>query len=76
MTSNIITADRYLTVRCRAFAGEGVRTHRVYVERDTVEGHEVTRGNILVWDDVAGHFAPSHSLGDRTIQRIRRTFQP
>jgi len=74
-TSNIITADRHLTIRAKAFSGEGVRTHRVMVQADTVDGQEVTRGAVLVWDDVAGHYTRCHSLSPRAIARIRRTFQ-
>ena len=76
MASNIITADRFLTVRCKAFAGQGVRTHRVMVDADRVEGQEVIRGQVRVWDYVAGHYTTCHSLSDAAIRRIRRTFQP
>lgn len=76
MTTNIITTDRHLTIRAKAFAGQGVRNHRVMVEADRVDGRDVTRGDVLVWDDVAGHYTRCHSLTPRTIARIRRTFQP
>ena len=75
MKTNIITVDRYLTVRVRAFSGSGVRTHRVMVTADQVDGRDVTRGRVLVWDDVAGHYTSCHSLTPRAIARIRRTFQ-
>jgi len=76
MASNIITAERHLTIRAKAFSGEGVREHRVCVEADTVDGNNVTRGKVLVWDDVAGHYTSCHSLSESAIKRIRRTFQP
>lgn len=74
--SGIATCDRYLTIRCKAFANEGIREHRIMVCADTVDGREVTRGNVLVWDSVAGHFTSCHSLSPKTIARIRSTFQP
>ena len=76
MTTNIITAERYLTVRCKAFSGEGVRSHQVMVEADRVEGRNVIRGHVRVWDDVAGHFTACHGLSHAAIRRIRATFQP
>jgi hypothetical protein len=76
MSSNIITADRILTIRCKAFSGQGVREHRVMVDADRVDGQTVTRGRVRVWDDVAGHFTVCHSLSESAIRRIRRTFQP
>ena len=42
---------------------------------DTVEGHEVTRGIIRVWDSVAGCFTSCHSISQRSINRIRQTHQ-
>lgn len=73
---NIITCDRYLTLRCKAFASEGVRSHRILVEADTVSGRDVTRGAVRVWDEVAGIFTTCHSLTSAAIRRIRATFQP
>jgi hypothetical protein len=75
MNSNIISADRFLTIKAKAFSGQGVRTHRVMVEADQVDGREVVRGTVRVWDDVAGHFTTRHILSARTIAKIRRTFQ-
>ena len=74
--SNIITAERFLTIRCKAFSGEGARGHRIMVEADRVDGQDVERGAIRVWDDVAGHFTSLHTLSARTQSRIRSTFQP
>lgn len=76
MMSNIITAERFLTIRCRAFTREGVRSNLVHVAADVVTGSEVARGAISVWDVVAGHYTTCHTLSDAAQMRIRRTFQP
>jgi hypothetical protein len=52
-----------LTVRCKAFDGEGVRENRASVDRD---------GTVRVWDSVAGHYTTCHSLGRSALARIRR----
>ena len=75
MTTNICTTDRYLSMRLKAFSCEGVRDNLILVEADTVEGLEVTRGCVRVWDAVAGAFTSCHSLTARAIARIRRTYQ-
>lgn len=49
-----------MTIRAKAFAGEGVRTNRVRV-RD---------GEVLVWDGVAGHYTRLHSLSRSAVRRI------
>lgn len=49
-----------LTVRAKAFAGEGVREHRVMV--DDV--------NVRVWDAVAGCYTLCHSLSRAAVKRI------
>ena len=46
------------------------------VEADRVEGRNVIRGQVRVWDDVAGHFTACHGLNHAAIRRIRSTFQP
>lgn len=51
-----------MTVRCKAFAGQPVREHRVRVED----------GEVRVWDRVAGYYTACHSLSPRTIARIRK----
>jgi len=78
MASNIITADRYITARCKAFSGQGVREHRISIEADTVHPitRVVTRGAIRVWDDVAGHMTTCHCLSEATQRRLRTIFQP
>jgi hypothetical protein len=50
-------------VRCKAFAGEGVREHRVEID---------AAGAVRVWDSVAGHYTTCHSLSASAIRRIRR----
>lgn len=52
-----------LTMRCRAFDGEGAKQHRLSVDRD---------GTVRVWDSVAGHYTTCHSLGRSALARIRR----
>jgi hypothetical protein len=56
--------DVELTIRCKAFSGEGVRLNRVLVE----PGRD---GAVLVWDSVAGHYTTCHSLSAKTQDRIR-----
>ena len=73
---SIITADRFLTIRCKAFAGHGVREHRIWVEADTQHGQEVHRGAVRVYDHAEREFTDKHCLCERAITRIRRTFQP
>jgi hypothetical protein len=65
--------DRFLTIRCKAFAGQGVRLHQIMVDADTCEGK---RGAVRVWDDLCGHFTACHSISEKAVQRIRQTFQP
>ncbi len=74
--NNVIQADRYLTIRCRAFSGEGVRENRIMVTADKMVGDEVIEGDVRVWDAVAGHYTSCHTLTPRTIAKIRRTSQP
>ena len=49
-----------MTVRAKAFTGEGVREHRCMV--DDV--------HVRVYDSCAGHFTLRHSLSPRTVRRI------
>ena len=72
MTTNICTTDRYLSMRLKAFSGEGVRDNLILVEADKLDGPEVQRGCVLVWDAVAGSYT---SLTARAVARIRRTYQ-
>jgi muconolactone delta-isomerase len=51
-----------ITARAKAFAREGVRTHRFQIEGETVR----------VWDEVAGHFTTCHSLSESAEARIRK----
>jgi hypothetical protein len=53
---------KQITVRARAFSGEGVREHRVEVEAD---------GTVRVWDSVAEHYTLCHSLSPSAERRIR-----
>lgn len=51
---------KILTIRAKAFTGEGVRSHRVKVEN----------GFVAVWDSVAGHYTVCHALSTRAKVRI------
>jgi hypothetical protein len=54
-----------LTVKAKAFSGEGVRTHQVMVEDKTVR----------VYDPVAGYYTNCHSLSTGAQQRIVKLAQ-
>jgi hypothetical protein len=49
-----------MTVRCKAFSGEGVKEHRVRVDDVSVR----------VLDPVSGHYTLCHSLSKAAIKRI------
>lgn len=54
--------DKIITVRTKAFSGEGVREHKVMVEADALR----------VWDAVAGHYTLVHSISPASERRIRK----
>jgi hypothetical protein len=56
--------DVELTIRCKAFSGEGARENKLLVEPGR-------NGAVLVWDSVAGHYTACHSLSARTQAKIR-----
>ena len=51
-----------MTIRAKAFTGEGIRSHRVMV--DDV--------NVRVYDPVAGYYTLCHCLSAKTVRRIIR----
>lgn len=51
-----------MTIRAKAFAGEGVRTHRVLVDDVAVR----------VYDRAVGHYTTCHSLSEAAERRIRK----
>ena len=57
------TTNTYVTIRAKAFSGEGVRTHRCRVEQD---------GTVRVWDSIAGHYTVCHSLSASAMRRARQ----
>ena len=59
-------AEKTITVRAKAFSGEGVREHRVRVDAD---------GTVRVWDSVAGHYTMCHSLSKGAERRIVKLAQ-
>lgn len=68
-----INHDTEVTIRARAFSGEGIRTHRCRVDADSVlpMTGAVVHGLIRVWDSVAGHYTTCHSLSDSAKRRAR-----
>ncbi len=50
-----------LTARCKAFTGQGVRTHDILIDEYQT---------ILVWDVVAGYYTNCHILSDRQQSRL------
>ena len=53
---------KFITIRCKAFSGEGVRENKVMVDGDTVR----------VWDSVAGHYTLVHALSPDSQRRIAK----
>ena len=56
-----------IEMRAKAFAGEGVRDHRISVDDD---------GDVRVWDEVAGYYTTCHSLCKDAIRRARKIAMP
>ena len=54
---------KYITIRAKAFSGEGVRTVRASVDAD---------GTVRVWDGVAGYYTTCHSLSASAIRRAQK----
>ena len=55
-----------VVARAKAFAGQGVGTHKFEVESD---------GTVRVYDPIAGYYTLCHSLSDATQNRIRKLAQ-
>lgn len=51
------------TARAKFFSGNGIETCNVELHPD---------GSIWVWDSVAGHYTPCHSLSASAAKRIAR----
>lgn len=49
-----------MTVRCKAFSGEGIKDHRVRVDD----------ANVRVYDQTSGHYTLCHSLSKATVAKI------
>ena len=64
MNATAKTNDVELTIRCKAFSGEGARENKVLVEPGR-------NGAVLVWDSVAGHYTACHSLSAKTQAKIQ-----
>jgi hypothetical protein len=54
--------DIEMTVRARAWSGEGVTSVRVLVDAS---------GVVRAWDDVSGHYTTCHALSAGAQRRIR-----
>ena len=65
MMNTVANPTREENVRCKAFAGQGVKLHRVRVSFD-VGG----MASVTVWDSVAGHFTRCHSISPKAQRRI------
>jgi hypothetical protein len=52
-----------VTMRCRAFTGEGIRKNRIRVDAD---------GTVRVFDAVAGYYTTCHVLGAAAQRRAKR----
>jgi len=55
--------SKMISIRAKAFSGEGIRTHDALVEAD---------GTVLVWDSVAGYYTSCHALSASAIRRARK----
>lgn len=56
------TNEIEITLRAKAFSGQGVKTHRM----------TVSEGTVRVWDSVAGHYTTCHSLSPAAVKRALR----
>lgn len=59
--------EKVITLRARAFYGEGVREHQVMVD---------SYCTVRVWDDVANHFTLRHSLCRSAVRRAIKLAMP
>lgn len=53
---------KIINARVKAFAGEGVRNHRI----------EISCHHIFVWDSVAGHYTSCHCISHATHRRLAK----
>ena len=64
MATVLKNQDVELTIRCKAFSGEGVRLNKILVEPGK-------NGRVLVWDSVADHYTACHSIATKTQAKIK-----
>ncbi len=57
------TESKTVTVKCKAFSGGRIQSHRCIVDAD---------GSVRVYDDVAGYYTTCHSMSERTQARVRK----
>lgn len=55
--------NHYITIRAKAFSGEGVRVHKARVDSD---------GTVRVYDPIAHHYTTCHSLTRAALRRARK----
>lgn len=53
---------KIMTVRAKAFSGEGARSHKVQIDAN---------GTVRVYDKAAGHYTTCHALSAAAVRRIR-----
>lgn len=58
-----------ITMRCQAFSGEGVKSHRIRIMRDY--RNDPTSGIVEVWDDCSQHFTSCHILSTQQMARAK-----
>lgn len=58
-----IQTERVVTIRARAFSGDGLRKHQCLVDTD---------GTVRVWDPVAGHYTACHRLSAKAKAKARK----
>ena len=51
--------SKVINIRCKAFATEGVKTHKIMVDGSSVR----------VWDRVAGHYTTCHSMSKAAVAK-------
>lgn len=56
------STEKEITIRARAFSGQGVKTHRMLI----------TDGTVKVYDPIAGYYTSCHSLSPASVKRIVR----
>lgn len=56
------STEKEVTVRARAFSGQGIKSHRMLI----------ADGAVKVYDPIAGYYTSCHSLSAASVKRIIR----